>query len=324
MQTVYDYYEDDCPWYYFDSSYKTLLGGCLIVFGTFGVLLNGWLFATFIHSHLLTLRSHILVLNLCTASLARNLLAFPFASSSALAKRWLFGSSCCQLYAFVNQFIGVFQMVALVVISLERYFQVKGFKYEQEMSLFFHWLLVGVCWAAAVVLATPPLFGYGVYSCDVTSTVCTFLWPSLLSGAKQLGFSILLLILGGLLPIFIIFYFIIRTIPLEKRYYKGEQQKDFRSLTKTLHGVCVTTLVLWLPSAVLAAWQWAPLLVYGYRLHVPPALAVVAPAAAEAATSVPVLCYLLGNERLRAALLGRMRKHYALLRPDKAKRFHRA
>lgn len=112
MQTVFDfYYEDDCPWYYFDNSYKTLLGACLFLFGmfgiihnsvgikiydvyswfvstgVFGVLLNGWLFATFIHSHLLTFKSHILVLNLCTASLARNLLGFPFSGSSALAKR---------------------------------------------------------------------------------------------------------------------------------------------------------------------------------------------------------------------------------------------
>lgn len=44
----------------------------------------------------------------------------------------------------------------------------------------------------------------------------------------------------------------------------------------------------------------------------------------QAATSVPVLCFLAGDERIRAALLGRMRKHYALLQPERAKRYNRA
>lgn len=143
---LFDSDEDECPWYFFDSSYKTLLGACLIIFGecnvnsgkrflnsnqrtplqfsrvqiykinlqifksirllvstevftiktvktislitgVFGVLLNAWLYVTFIHSHLVVFKSHVLVLNLCSASLGRNLLGFPFASSSALAKR---------------------------------------------------------------------------------------------------------------------------------------------------------------------------------------------------------------------------------------------
>lgn len=61
---------------------------CPLSPGVFGVLLNGWLFATFVHSHLLTFKSHLLVLNLCVASLGRNLLGFPFAGSSAVARRY--------------------------------------------------------------------------------------------------------------------------------------------------------------------------------------------------------------------------------------------
>ena len=124
----------------------------------------------------------------------------------------------------------------------------------------------------------------------------------------------------------------------------------------------VATLALWIPAAILVGWQWLPLLIYGYRPHVPPGLAVIAPIASEvripfyllslekisfyqsfnsygwillnldlvrflflqAATSVPVLCFIAGDERLRAALLGRMRRHYALLQPERAKRYNRA
>nr|XP_032529682.1 visual pigment-like receptor peropsin isoform X2 [Danaus plexippus plexippus]QDQ16907.1 RGR-like protein [Danaus plexippus] len=324
MHTFFDNNEDECPYYYFDGSYKTLLGALLIIFGVFGVLLNVWLYATFIHSHLLILKSHMLILNLCSASLGRNLLGFPFAGSSAIAKRWLFGSACCQLFAFLNQFFGVFQMIALFAIVLERYLLAKCYRRERTVHFRYYWTLIGGCWMVAVFFAIPPLFGYGLYSCDATGTVCTFLWPSLNSGAKQLGFSVPYVIVCGILPIVGIFYYMGKAIRLEKIYYRNEQQREERRLTKCIHIICVTTLALWIPAAILAGWQWLPLLMFGYRPHVPQVLAVIAPVATEAATSVPVLCYLSADERVRASLLGRMRKQYALLHPERAKLYKRS
>ncbi|CAK1602876.1 unnamed protein product [Parnassius mnemosyne] len=322
MQTLFDYHEDGCPWYYFDSSYKTLLGACLIIFGVFGVLLNGWLFATFIHSHLLISKSHILVLNLCSASLGRNLLGSPFSGSSAIAGRWIFGSAGCQLFAFLNQFFGIFQMSALLALVLERYLLARRSRREKTLYFRFYWIIAGVCWLISVIFATPPLFGYGVYSCDSTDTICSFLWPA--SSAKQLGFSIPYVILCGLVPLIAIFHFMGKAVRLERIYYKNEQLREEKRLTRSIHIVCVATLALWIPAGVLAGWQWVPLLIYGYRPHVPPTLSLLAPIASEAATSIPVLCYLSGDERLRAALLGRMRKQYGLLRPDRAQRYIRA
>nr|QDR51019.1 retinal G protein-coupled receptor-like protein [Manduca sexta] len=291
--------------------------------GVFGVLLNGWLFATFIHSHLLEFKSHILVLNLCTASLGRNLLGFPFAGSSAVARRWLFGPACCQMFAFFNQFFGVFQMTALFVIVLERYLLARYFRREKSLYLRLYWSLVGISWINSVIFATPPLFGYGLYSCDTTGTSCTFLWPSQLSGAKHLGFTVPYILICGVIPVIAMFSYMGKAVRLEKIFYKGEEQKEQKRLSQSVHAVCIATLALWIPAAIQAGWQWVPLLAYGYRPHVPAALALIASIASEAATSVPVLCYLAGDERLRAALLGRMRKQYALLHPERAKRYNR-
>ncbi|XP_013168188.1 PREDICTED: visual pigment-like receptor peropsin [Papilio xuthus] len=324
MQALFDYHENGCPWYYFDSSYKTLLGACLIVFGVFGVLVNGWLFATFIHSHLLISKSHILVLNLCTASLGRNILGFPFSSSSAIAKRWIFGSACCQLFAFLNQFFGIFQMNALFALVLERYLLARRNRREKRLHFRFYFTVVGICWMKSAIFATPPLFGYGVYSCDSTGTICSFLWPALTSSTKELGYSVPYVLLCGLVPLVAIFHFMGKAVRLEQIYYRNEQLKEEKRLTQSVHGACIATLALWIPAGVLAGWQWVPLLIYGYRPHVPPALSLLAPIASEAATSIPVLCYLCGDERLRAALLGRMRKQYGLLRPDRAQRYMRA
>ncbi|XP_028032257.1 visual pigment-like receptor peropsin isoform X2 [Bombyx mandarina] len=291
--------------------------------GVFGALLNGWLFATFIHSHLLIFKSHILVFNLCAASLGRNLLGFPFSGSSAVAKRWLFGPSCCQLFAFFNQFFGVFQMTSIFVLILERYIQVKFYKREKSVYIRLYWTLIAVSWINSFLFATPPLFGYGLYSCDTTGTSCTFLWPSMSSGAKQLGYAVPYILICGLIPIVAMFYYMGKALRLEKIFYKGEQQREQKCLTQSAHAVCVGTLALWIPAAVLAGWQWVPLLIKGYRPHVPPTLALIASIASEAATTVPVLCYLAVDERLRAALLGRMRKQYALLQPERAKIYKR-
>ncbi|CAH0748776.1 unnamed protein product [Diatraea saccharalis] len=213
-------------------------------------------------------------------------------------------------------------MAALFAIVLERYLQARFYRREKSLYFRWYWTLVGLCWLSAVVFATPPLFSYGLYSCDATGTVCTLLWPSTNAGSRHIGFAVPYVVICGVAPVIAIFYFMGKAIRLEKIYYRSEQQREQKRLTKSVHALTVATLALWIPAAILVGWQWLPLLVYGYRPHVPPALALIAPIAAEAATSIPVLCYLTVDERLRAALLGRMRRNYALLHPCRAKKFN--
>ncbi|XP_022128453.2 visual pigment-like receptor peropsin [Pieris rapae] len=323
MQITYEYNDEECPWYYYDSSYKTLLGACLICLGVFGMLLNSWLFATFIHSHLLTSKSHLLVLNLCTASLGRNLLGFPFAASSALAKRWLFGPDACQLFAFLNQFYGIFQMTSLFSLVLERYILARHTRRERMLCFRYYWSLVALTWVNSLVFAIPPLFGYGIYSCDTTGTACMYLWPSSRASGKHLGYAIPYVLFCCVLPVVGIFYYMGKASRLENIYYRNEVLREEKHLTKCIHALCVITLALWIPAALLAGIQWFPLLVFGYRPHAPPVLALIAPLTSEAATCVPVLSYLSSDARIRAALLGRMRKNYALLPPQYAMRYRR-
>ncbi|CAH0602950.1 unnamed protein product [Chrysodeixis includens] len=212
-------------------------------------------------------------------------------------------------------------MTALFVAVLERYLLAKYYRRERILHLRLYWILVGVSWFNSVIFATPPLFGYGKFSCDSTGTSCTFLWPSIASGAKHIGYSIPYILVCGVIPVIAIFYYMGKSIRLERIFYKDEQQREQSRLTQSIHAVCVATFALWIPAAILVGWQWLPLLTYGYRPHVPPALAIIASIASEAATSVPVLCFIAGDERLRAALLGRMRKQYALLQPERAKRY---
>ena len=75
--------------------------------------------------------------------------------------------------------------------------------YISERTVYFryYWTLVFVCWMVAIIFATPPLFGYGIYSCDATGTVCSLLWPSLNSGARDLGYSVPYVIVCGIVPV---------------------------------------------------------------------------------------------------------------------------
>lgn len=72
---------------------------------------------------------------------------------------------------------------------------------ERSLYVRFYWTLVALSWVNSVIFATPPLFGYGKYSCDATGTACTFLWPSLASGAKHIGFSIPYILFCGIIPV---------------------------------------------------------------------------------------------------------------------------
>lgn len=100
-----------------------------------------------------------------------------------------------------------------------------------------------------------------------------------------------------------------KAVRLERIFYKGEQQKEQTRLTQvsisykgiymihlfwfcyiiywicnkfqSLHAICVVTLALWIPAAILVGWQWLPLLIYGYRPHVPPALVLIASISSE-------------------------------------------
>lgn len=71
---------------------------------------------------------------------------------------------------------------------------------EKTLHIRYYWALVGVSWLSAVVFAIPPLFGYGIYSCDPTSTFCSLLWPPV-SSARQMGYSVPYVIICGVIPI---------------------------------------------------------------------------------------------------------------------------
>ncbi|CAK1550126.1 unnamed protein product [Leptosia nina] len=263
MQSSSEYNEEECPWYYYDSSYKTLLGACLI------------------------------------------------------------SLDACQLYAFLNHFFGVFQMTALFTLVLERYLLARYTRRERTLVYRYYWSLGAVAWVNALVFAIPPLLGYGIYSCDATDTICTYLWPSSRASAKHLGYAVPYTVLCGIMPIIGIFYYMGKANRLESIYYRNERLREEKHLTKCVHALSVLTLALWTPAAVLAGCQWFPLLLYGYRPHVPQVLALIAPITSEAATCVPVLSYLSGDNRIRAALLGRMKRNYALLPQQYAIRYRR-
>ncbi|GLV42511.1 hypothetical protein CBL_03248 [Carabus blaptoides fortunei] len=287
-----------CLWHILDYSHKILLGLCVYIFGFTAVILNGWLTYAFVKSRLLTFRSHLLLLALCIASETKSLLTgFIFFGTSALAGRWIFGTSTCHLFAFLRQLLGVFQIMMLTLISVERYIMSRP-KRKVDLPLRFYIIGIAMCWSCAIVFSLPPLLGYGSYNCDVSGTMCDLDWRMLTS--QQIGFNIMLMTFGAIIPVMVILCCLwtanchtIRT---------GEFRSfDQISFTKTT--TVMTTLIFsfWMPQAVLSLW------IFVQNLHpprgIPVALSVISPVSVEAAEIIPVLCYLTYDIRLRSGLL---------------------
>ncbi|XP_077295441.1 rhodopsin, GQ-coupled-like [Arctopsyche grandis] len=330
-------YEDfDCPLNLLDS-HKVILGACIVILGIGGVLLNAWVMITFIHSHLLSFKSHLLVLNLCTACLARNILGgFTFAGPSALAGRWIFGQQCCKLFAFMQQLLGVFQMISLAVLCFERFLITKRLKREkQDLSIKFYMASIVFCWSYSITFSIPPLLQYGDFGCDASGTTCTLEWRY--RNIRQTSFNILLVIFAGIIPIVCIGVSLWKCVRLNRRQRLSDTQWEQWSLTKvtvsnyttslfrldnrkttTAFNTCivaVTILIFWLPQAVLASWvsitSWSKALRYSGPSF---AISILAPLGAEAATLIPVLCYMAGEPRIRTALLGRCKENYGIIK----------
>lgn len=106
---------------------------------------------------------------------------------------------------FISKVLQTWYVRKLSKVYSPKYLFLLQFKliYISERSLYtrFYWSLIGLSWFNSIIFATPPLFGYGKYSCDTTGTSCTFLWPSASSGAKHIGFSIPYIVVCGVIPV---------------------------------------------------------------------------------------------------------------------------
>ncbi|XP_067004049.1 visual pigment-like receptor peropsin [Anabrus simplex] len=297
-----DHMQGDCPWLPLESEYCKGLGAGLIVLGTLGAGLNGWLISTLLLSSLLNAKTHLLTLNLALASLGRAVLAgFPFTGTSTLAGRWLFGPNCCQLFAFLRQFFSLAQLINLAVIAVERALIVKYPRIGDKLSVRIYVAGITLCWLSSVAWSIPPLTGWGRYNCDPTGMSCDLDWRPI--SGSQLSYNLCFLLLGGALPAMLTLASAWQAVHSKNmaavRTERGLSHVEQHALAKAAMVLIVTFLLVWMPHALQLLW-----ILTGKGRTLPEALAIMSPLSAEASTMVPTLVYLACPTRVRGALMG--------------------
>ncbi|XP_054284251.1 visual pigment-like receptor peropsin isoform X2 [Macrosteles quadrilineatus] len=241
----------DCGVPILDNHMKAMLGSCLIFTGLLGSAVNGWLVSTlFLRAEHMSW-SHLLLLNIGLASLGRSLLGgFPFSATSALAGKWLFGDACCKLYAFLHQLFSVAELLAVMLLCLERY-QITLHSHMGQCAYMSSLLLM---WIASMVWSLLPLLNYGRYGCDVAGIACDLDWSVELGDSQSLAYNVSYLLLGVTLAVGISCGSLWITVKSPASIYRlsGHHQ---RQITKATIALVCGMYILWTPQSLLAIWR---------------------------------------------------------------------
>nr|XP_018910910.1 PREDICTED: visual pigment-like receptor peropsin [Bemisia tabaci] len=281
----------NCVWNT-SSDLKILFGVSSIFIGIIGGVLNGWLISSFVLRIKVATWTHLLLLQPVVSALTRMFLAgVPFSASSAFNGGWLFGDSCCQLYAFLRHFCDSLQVNSIAFLALERYL-ISVWPFVGKKLY-----LVGIsgCWMVSLLLASLPLFGVGRYGCDFIGVACSLDWFS--KTDLQYKYNIVSFFLIYIAPIFIVAGSLWRAFSHSGSVmFMGHF--DEISFNKTAAALSAGTLLLWSPQILLVATALFQLGV------VPDYLTIIAPVSMELSSLMPLIAFLLYEPRLRASLLG--------------------
>nr|BAQ54813.1 opsin, RGR-like [Tanypteryx pryeri] len=309
--------QPECPWTAMEMQYLTWLGAILIVIGILGSAANGMLSAGCllgigIPENRGDQGHRLLLLNLSIASLGTLLLAgFPFTGPSLIQGRWIFGNSCCQLFAFLRQMFGFAQLAALMLLVMERYWLFYVITKENSRMMTIRGCAWGIAsfWALSMLIAIPPLVRWGRYACDSTRTICELDW--LMTNGSQISFNLFYLAIGVMLPTFVIFFCLWRTHTMIKALSIGTNDFGMDALGQYF----ITKVVMYIVMGMYLAWLPQAITVFSTMLlgnkgekNLPVVLKMMSPIFSEVSTIVPIIVYAALGRHVRQTMLGILRK----------------
>ncbi|KAJ7386500.1 hypothetical protein OS493_008634 [Desmophyllum pertusum] len=156
--------------------------------------------------------TNIFIHNLALTDISMATLHMPFWVVSTYTGTWIFSKKWCEVSASIQFTLGMASILNMGLIALNRYIRVvKPALYSKlfasKRTAWFYCFLV---WLVSILLATPPLYGWGEMAYHAKFSVCTFGWK-----LKHISYAIL--IVGGLvngvtIAIFYSYYKIYKTV----------------------------------------------------------------------------------------------------------------
>nr|XP_006812679.1 PREDICTED: tyramine receptor ser-2-like [Saccoglossus kowalevskii] len=196
--------------------------------------------------------------------LAITIFLIPFMIASAASQQWVFGDTVCQLVGYLNVVFVSVNIFTLTIVSFNRYFIIRfPFRYQRYFENKSGSIPIAMIWISCVVIAFPPLLGWGTYDFLIAKATCTIVCN--LEETEE-GYTMVLGVLTGALPICVFIWSYVNIACVAYRHsrkpivlgslgpglrsVKITNNRDFKT-TRTLFFIMFTFLLCWLPYYVI-------------------------------------------------------------------------
>ncbi|XP_047145378.1 5-hydroxytryptamine receptor 1D isoform X1 [Hydra vulgaris] len=168
------------------SSY---LSACFLI----SVVSNTMVIIAILKTRKLQTASNLFVLNLAVSDLLFTICGIPTIIMTTIAKKWLLGEFVCDAVGFLNSLFCTTSIWTLVMISINRYFNVAKAKNVKTMYTQRRVLIINAAvWMFSVFSSIPPLLGWGEFKAG--TNFCT------INGKKSISYSFFLGLIVYLVP----------------------------------------------------------------------------------------------------------------------------
>ena len=200
--------------------------------------------------------TNIFIHNLALTDISMASLHLSFWVTSLYTGTWIFSEKWCEFQAAIQFTLGIASILNMGLISFNRYFRVvkpalysKIFASKRMARVY-----CALVWVASLLLATPPLYGWGKMAYHPYFAVCSFTWE-----IQYISYAILVVggvVNGTTLAIFYSYYKIYKTLKESTRNLNahgiedGRHRTDIRLLKTSFTVVCVFVMT-WGPVSVI-------------------------------------------------------------------------
>lgn len=239
-----------------------------------GSFANGLIILTYIkfRSTLICHPKDVLVLSLAIGDLMISFFFCPMGLTSGIAKKWLWGSFGCTLYAFMTTWIGLASITQLMILAIERNITLSSAT-PNILSKRKTLLAALVSWLFSFLSSCLPLIGWSKYTYEGFGLHCSIPWD--VRTLTNVTYCIFLLVVFFCVPFFFIFVSYVKIFITVKRICreasniwgaeaKATKQSYYAQVktTKQVLMMIMGFLFAWTPYALMSA------LVVIFHIHI--------------------------------------------------------
>ena len=207
--------------------------------------------------------TNVFIESLAWSDVCMSISKMPFWVTSIINGRWTFNEVLCPWTASLMFTFGICSILTMGLIAVNRYFKVvrnaSYSKYFKNRRVAGAYCLAA--WAVAILLATPPLYGWGAMKYHDKFSLCTMLWD-----LKHISYVVVVVggaVSGTTVVIFICYYKIYKAVKLSTANINTHQTNrtashttDIKLLKTTFTVVCIF-LATWMPVSFVVVYETA-------------------------------------------------------------------